>query len=127
MRQSRRNVNWTAIGSFSFFDLVVISRNTKILSYIVENYKKTITPEVLGEGIKVQSDSKNVVSQDIWIFGASLIHFAAKFMPEGLELLLSSLENNKPVDTKSKHGLVPLHVAARNNDSLSTRYFLIVN
>ena len=126
MRQSRRNVNWTAIGSFSFFDLVVISRNTKILSYIVENYKETITPEVLGEGIKVEYDesgspSKNIVSQDIWIFGASLIHFAAKFMPEGLELLLSTLENNKPVDKKSKYGLMPLHLAARNNDSLSTR------
>ena len=121
MRYSQRNVNWTAIGSFSFFDLVVISRNMKILNYIVENYKKTITPEVLGEGIKVQSDSKNVISQDIWIFEASLIHFAAKFMPEGLELLLSTLENNKPVDKKSKHGLTPLHVAARNNDSLSTR------
>ena len=126
MRHSQRNVNWTATGSFSFLDLVVISRNIKILSYIVEKYKETITPKVLGEGIEVESDesgspSKNVVSQDIWIFGASLIHFAAKFMPEGLELLLSSLENNKPVDTKSKHGLVPLHVAARNNDSLSTR------
>ena len=126
MRHSQRSVHWTATGSFSFLDLVVISRNIKILSYIVENYKETITPEVLVEGIEVESDesgspSKNVVSQDIWIFGASLIHFAAKFMPEGLELLLSSLENNKPVDTKSKHGLVPLHVAARNNDSLSTR------
>ena len=126
MRHSQRNVNWAATGSFSFLDLVVISGNIKILHYIVENYKETITPEVLGEGIEVESDesknpSKNVVSQDIWIFGASLIHFAAKFMPEGLELLLSSLENNKPVDTKSKHGLVPLHVAARNNDSLSTR------
>ena len=126
MRHSQRNVNWAATGSFSFLDLVVISRNIKILNYIVENYKETITPEVLGEGIEVESDesgspSKNVVSQDIWIFGASLIHFAAKFMPEGLELLLSSLENNKPVDIKSKHGLVPLHVAARNNDSLSTR------
>ena len=126
MRHSQRSVHWTATGSFSFLDLVVISRNIKILSYIVENYKETITPEVLVEGIEVESDesgspSKNVVSRDIWIFGASLIHFAAKFMPEGLELLLSSLENNKPVDTKSKHGLVPLHVAARNNDSLSTR------
>ena len=126
MRHSQRSVHWTATGSFSFLDLVVISRNIKILSYIVENYKETITPEVLVEGIEVESDesgspSKNVVSQDIWIFGASLIHFAAKFMPEGLELLLSTLENNKPVDTKSKHGLVPLHVAAGNNDSLSTR------
>ena len=126
MRHSQINVNWAATGSFSFLDLVVISRNIKILHYIVENYKETITPEVLGEGIEVESDesknpSKNVVSQDIWIFGASLIHFAAKFMPEGLELLLSTFENNKPVDTKSKHGLVPLHVAARNNDSLSTR------
>ena len=125
MRHSQRSV-WAATGSFSFLDLVVISRNIEILNYIVKNYKETITPEVLAEGIEVESDesgcpSENVVSQDIWIFGASLIHFATKFMPEGLELLLSSLESNKPVDTKSKHGLVPLHVAARNNDSLSTR------
>ena len=125
LRHSQRNV-WAATGSFSFLDLVVISRNIEILNYIVENYKETITPEVLGEGIEVEYDesgssSEKVVSQDIWIFGATLIHFAAKFMPKGLELLLSTFENNKPVDTKSKHGLVPLHVAARNNDSLSTR------
>ena len=64
MRQSRRSVSWTAIGSFSFFDLVVISRNIKILSYIVENYKETITPEVLGEGIKVEYDESIDTSID---------------------------------------------------------------
>ena len=67
--------------------------------------------------------SENVASKDMWIYGANAIHLAAKFMPQGLELLLSSLEDNsRLIDTASYYECAPLHVAAKNNDSLSTRY-----
>ena len=59
----------------------------------------------------------------MWIYEANAIHLAAKFMPQGLELLLSSLEDNsRLIGTKSLYECAPLHVAAKNNDSLSTRY-----
>ena len=67
--------------------------------------------------------SESVASKDMWIYGANAIHLAAKFMPQGLELLLSSLEDNsRLIGTKSLYECAPLHVAAKNNDSLSTRY-----
>ena len=59
----------------------------------------------------------------MWIYGANSIHLAAKFMPQGLELLLSCLnDNSRVVDAKTDYECSPLHVAAANNDSLSTRY-----
>ena len=59
----------------------------------------------------------------MWIYGANSIHLAAKFMPQGLELLLSCLNHNsRVVDAKTDYECSPLHVAAANNDSLSTRY-----
>ena len=62
-------------------------------------------------------------SKDMWIYGATPIHLAAKFMPKGLELMLSSLEeNNRLVDIRSQYNCTPLHVAASNSDALSTRY-----
>ena len=68
-------------------------------------------------------DSKNVASKDMWIYGANSIHLAAKFMPQGLELLLSCLNDQiRVVDSKTDYECSPLHVAAANNDSLSTRY-----
>ena len=59
----------------------------------------------------------------MWIYGANAIHLAAKFMPQGLELLLSSLDDNSGLlDITSQEKCTPLHVAATSNDSLSTRY-----
>ena len=41
---------------------------------------------------------------------------------KGLELLLSSFNDDSLLELRNKRGLTPLHVAARNEDSLSTRY-----
>ena len=70
-----------------------------------------------------RNTSGDVDSGDFWIYGANSIHLAAKFMPMVLELLLSSLDDaNMLVNVENDYGHSPLHVAARNNDSLSTRY-----
>ena len=48
-------------------------------------------------------------------------------MPKGLELLLSSLDDNSGlVDIRSEYNCTPLHVAATSNDSLSTRYIPVL-
>ena len=82
---------------------------------------------LLAEVVKIDRNIENyfgdVDSGDIWISGANSIHLAAKFMPMALELLLSSLdEANMLVNVENDYKHSPLHVAARNNDSLSTWY-----
>ena len=82
---------------------------------------------LLAEVVKIDRNIENyfgdVDSVDIWISGANSIHLAAKFMPMALELLLSSLdEANMLVNVENDYKHSPLHVAARNNDSLSTWY-----
>ena len=79
--------------------------------------------EFYASKVWVEETIDNVASKDMWIYGANSIHLAAKFMPQGLELLLSSLDDNSGlVDMKSQYNCTPLHVAATSNDSLSTRY-----
>jgi hypothetical protein len=84
-------------------------------------------PDVLAKELKmkvlVRIDSQEtIVGDDNWIIEANCMHLAANFMPEGLDLILSSANDpNKLVHLENLHRLSPLHVAARNNDSLSTR------
>ena len=70
----------------------------------------------------MESFPDQVVAKDIWINQASSIHLAAKFMPHGLALLLSSLDIGNILEIKTRYFLTPLHVAAKNENSLSTRY-----
>ena len=63
----------------------------------------------------------NVVPQDKWIYEASAVHLAAKFMPRGLALLLKFFASDKLLEVKNMHLQTPLHIAARNDNSLSTR------
>ena len=90
-----------------------------ILSFFPKDHEFYASKVLVDEN----EPSENVASKDMWIYGANAIHLAAKFMPQGLELLLSSLEDNsRLIDTASYYECAPLHVAAKNNDSLSTRY-----
>ena len=50
--------------------------------------------EFYASKVWVEETIDNVASKDMWIYGANSIHLAAKFMPQGLELLLSSLDDN---------------------------------
>ena len=84
-------------------------------------------PDVLAKELKkkvlVRIDSQEtIVGDDNWIFEANCMHLAANFMPEGLDLILSNANDPKKlVHLENLHKLSPLHIAARNNDSLSTR------
>ena len=90
--------------------------------YIIETM-----PDVLAKELKmkvlVRIDSQEtIVGDDNWIFEANCMHLAANFMPEGLDLILSNANDPKKlVHLENLHKLSPLHIAARNNDSLSTR------
>ena len=80
----------------------------------------------------VKIDLKNVDKNDLkrlWMYEANILHLAAKFNPNGLFFILSHFKEHYPnqqmhqmiKDFRSMFGATPLHVAASNPDSLSTR------
>ena len=114
------------IGSFSFFQMLILLKDMDILKYIVHNHKDCLKEETVKPvTITSRFEEEHVISKDRWIFQASSLHLAAKFFPHGLKLLLSNFENNQTlmevVSKKNQDGSTPLHLSAQNLDSLSTR------
>ena len=113
-------------GTFCFLHFLIIGKNVKFLQYIIENQPKETSKDQLFKEILVNDPSVNdpstemVVDQDKWILGANCIHLAAKFMPMGLNLISTIISTNL-LSTGTRFGLKPLHIAARNDNSLSTR------
>ena len=84
--------------------------------------KNLIDDAELLKPVKVKCDHERIVEEDSWLDGANCIHLAAKFMPMGMELLFSASKNlPKLTDSRNKNGQAPLHIAARNKDTLSTK------
>ena len=111
-------------GRFSFFHILILLQDMDILKFIVHNHKDWLKDETIRH-VSIGSKVENVISRDRWIFQASSLHLAAKFFPHGLKLLLSNFEHNQTlmelVSRKNQDGSTPLHLAAQNLDSLSTR------
>ena len=106
--------------------------------YILDNTEKELLAKEVLMPVQVKNVKifENVDEKDRWIRGANCIHLAAKFMPVGLELILTSLEspmyanvNNANYSHKEEVNtinnpydkLYPLHIAVRNCDPISTR------
>ena len=107
-------------GTFRLLHFLIIGKNFKFLQYIIESQPK-ISMDQFFKGVLVNDPSPEmVVDQDKWILGANCVHLAAKFMPMGLNLIRSKISANL-LNTETNFGLSPLHIAARNYDSLSTR------
>ena len=107
--------------------------------YILENTEQEMLANEVLKPVQVKNVKtfENVDENDRWIRGSNCIHLAAKFMPVGLELILTSLESpmyaivkntnyslKKEVNTINNpyDKLFPLHIAVRNCDPISTRY-----
>ena len=125
-------------GSFTFLHLLILSQNVKLLMYILDKTEKEDLANEVLKPVQVKNVKmfENVDENDRWIRGANCIHLAAKFMPLGLELLLTSLESPTYANVKNANyslkkevniinnpddKLYPLHIAVRNCDSISTR------
>ena len=112
-------------GSFTFLQILILLQDMDILKYIVHNHKDWLKDETVRTVSIASKLEEVVISKDRWIFQASSLHLAAKFFPHGLKLLLSNFENNQTlmelVSKKNQDGSTPLHLAAQNLDSLSTR------
>ena len=109
-------------GTFCFLHFLIIGKNVKFLQYIIENQPMETSKDQLFKEVLVVNDPspEMFVDQDKWILGANCIHLAAKFMPMGLNLISNVISTNL-LSTGTRFGLSPLHIAARNSDSLSTR------
>ena len=73
----------------------------------------------------IGSHLNSVAVEDSWLKQANCFHLAAKFNPRGLHFLLDNLKDideNLIQDLHKNGSKSPLHVAATNVDSLSTRY-----
>ena len=74
-----------------------------------------------------------IAEEDAWIDGANCLHLAAKFNPNALHLFLSNIEMKEERKKEiildfHQNGTngTPLHVAASNTSSLSTRYVTLI-
>jgi hypothetical protein len=115
----------------SLFQLIIIAQRFKMLQKVLDSEEGLLTSEEIIEEVckpvKVTgsggANKSGVVSEENWIFGATSLHLAAKYLPTGLKKILDTskmhqdLINNVDSDT----GYSPLHVAAMKQDSLSTR------
>ena len=104
--------------------LIIIAKQNTILKCLLNNIQTKddywLTQITFGENKDRFSDEVS------WIFEANCLHFAAKFNPEGLHMILSSL-NNKENLMQCAHlpgKLSPLHVAASRFDSKSTNVLI---
>ena len=131
---------WTKM-KFNILHLVVLLQKNNILKMFLENKDSVATEEWL-EPVEIDGNFKK--REKTWILNANLLHIAAKFNPDGLFLILSTLKEDRnniatPARSSIRHasstsfmddvifksyvtGMIsPLHVAATNPDSLSTK------
>ena len=113
-------------GTFTFLHLLILCNDLDVLHQIAtthsdilhEEVSKQVTIKTLTSNVKATS----IVRQDNWIFDANCLHLAAKFMPKGLRLILENLKSpNDLINIGNHNGSTPLHIAATNITSLSTR------
>ena len=107
----------------SFLDMIVILRQYSILKRII---LKTSTLENYTKKVRIEGQNPAIIAEDdSWIKEANCFHFAAKFNPKGLLMILDGLrfdQNKNFIQTIHEKGtMTPLHVSATNTDPLSTR------
>jgi len=107
----------------SFLDMIVILRQYSILKRII---LKTSTLESYTKKVRIEGQNPAIIAEDdSWIREANCFHFAAKFNPKGLLMILDGLrfdQNKNFIQAIHVEGtMTPLHVSATNTDPLSTR------
>ena len=100
--EERRKIS----ASFTFLHLLILCKDIEILNHITKIHSASLVDEV-GRPVKIESSKKispkSVVWRDNWIFDANCLHLAAKFMPHGLKLLLSNLDETLNIGKLKKN------------------------
>ena len=111
--------------TLNILQMIILLRQNQILECIL---KKDISIEFWKIPVRVKGPNLNnelhVAEEDHWIIGASCFHLASKFNPNGLHLLLNYLRKRQQTlmqDIHQNDSMTPIHVAATNPDSQSTR------
>ena len=102
--------------------LTILLRRKNFLRFLLTKVdSKTFTDKISISPTEFVSCGK-----DSWIFGANYIHFAARFDPVGLHLILSYVDDKIDLINRSvtERKWSPLHVAVCGDDSISTRLML---
>ena len=110
-------------GTFNALHVAIILESTKVFHYLLNNMPEEVLKRV---GIHAHANAPEEVDvTERWIFQANCAHLAVKYMPTALQLLLTNNTSADLKDLKSEpFGTYPLHLAAMNNDALSTRILL---
>ena len=131
--------------SLNLFHLVILLRKEDILKYLLKRYsaiKEWLKPVTVNFPRNYKPD--DLMDYDKWICQANCLHFAAKYFPRGLQIILSHFEeiekdqmakmvnvttlkaSTTPLrklinESHKSECLTPLHVASFSPVALSTR------
>jgi len=111
--------------TFNALHVAIVLESTKVFNYLLKSMSE-MSEEFVLKKVNVHSNTPEKVDvTERWIFQANCAHLAVKYMPTALQLLLTNNTSADLKDLKSEpFGTYPLHLAAMNNDALSTRILL---
>ena len=112
--QNKAGQDYTII--LNLLHMTILFREQKVLKCLL---KKEISIENWKTQVRVKGPNlDDVAEEDHWIIKATCVHLAAKFNSKGLHYLLSGLNAQEFLKSKT---ISPIHVAATNFDSMSIR------
>jgi len=116
-----------------FFHFLILVKKYKLLyHFLVELTDENIASNTLqlkiekeepGLSLDIYKD-RTPTREDSWVIGANYLHFAAKYCPEALEVLLKDSKNRfqELIEKPSRERKIrPLHLAAMNQTNLSAK------
>ena len=106
------------LATFNLVHFAILVQNPQLLQFLIKQ-----DPDQAKTNVKVKDESELVIREQSWIFEASCAHLAARFFPQGLDLILSDKNICKAV-INCKAGpreMSPIHVAALSTKSLSVQ------
>ena len=106
------------LATFNLVHFAILVQNPQLLQILIKQ-----DPDQAKTNVKVTNESELVIREESWIFEASCAHLAARFFPQGLDLILSD-ENICKAVINCRAGpreMSPIHVAALSTKSLSVQ------
>ena len=106
------------LATFNLVHFAILAQNPQLLQFLIKQ-----DPDQAKTNVKVKDESELVIREESWIFEASCAHLAARFFPQGLDLILSDKNICKAVINcrAGPREMSPIHVAALSTKSLSVQ------
>ena len=106
------------LATFNLVHFAILAQNPQLLQFLIKQ-----DPDQAKTNVKVKDESELVIREESWIFEASCAHLAARFFPQGLDLILSDKNIcNAVINCKAgPREMSPIHVAALSTKSLGVQ------